>query len=165
MGSVKLSIAKENIKFSAAHFLIFNAHEAERLHGHNYQVSAEIEFFQDSPRGQYKIDFSVVKSILKSLVSRWDEYVLFPELNSEMKYSKDAESLFVKFRNRSYQFPIDEVILLTLENTSVEGFSYLLANDLKKEMINQNLMKDVLSLAVTVEESPGQAATTILKLP
>jgi 6-pyruvoyltetrahydropterin/6-carboxytetrahydropterin synthase len=37
-----LYIDKESHKFSAAHFTIFSATERERLHGHNYSVSAKI---------------------------------------------------------------------------------------------------------------------------
>ena len=35
-----LYIDKESHKFSAAHYTIFSATERERLHGHNYSVSA-----------------------------------------------------------------------------------------------------------------------------
>ena len=38
-----IDIYKEYLKFSAAHFLIFPDGSAERLHGHNYRVYAEIE--------------------------------------------------------------------------------------------------------------------------
>ena len=37
-----LHIDKESHKFSAAHYTIFSATERERLHGHNYSVSARI---------------------------------------------------------------------------------------------------------------------------
>ena len=37
-----LYIDKESHKFSAAHYTIFSATERERLHGHNYSVSARI---------------------------------------------------------------------------------------------------------------------------
>ena len=37
-----LYIDKEAHKFSAAHYTIFSASDRERLHGHNYSVSARI---------------------------------------------------------------------------------------------------------------------------
>ena len=36
-------IEKEYLKFSCAHFLIFPDGSKERLHGHNYQVTAEVD--------------------------------------------------------------------------------------------------------------------------
>ena len=41
--TVTIRLAKENMKFSAAHFTIFNASERERLHGHNFRVEVDIE--------------------------------------------------------------------------------------------------------------------------
>ena len=43
MESWSIDIQKEYFKFSAAHFLIFPDGTAERLHGHNYRVFAEID--------------------------------------------------------------------------------------------------------------------------
>ena len=37
-----LRLAKEDFKFSAAHFTLFGPDEAELLHGHNYQVEVEM---------------------------------------------------------------------------------------------------------------------------
>ena len=40
--TVTIRLAKENMKFSAAHFTIFSASERERLHGHNFRVEVDI---------------------------------------------------------------------------------------------------------------------------
>ena len=37
-----IRVEKENLKFSSAHFLIFEDGTAERLHGHNYRVAVEL---------------------------------------------------------------------------------------------------------------------------
>nr|HPI41863.1 6-carboxytetrahydropterin synthase [Pseudobdellovibrionaceae bacterium] len=44
MSIFSLKLSKDEFKFSSAHFLIFNDHQAERLHGHNYQVEFEVLF-------------------------------------------------------------------------------------------------------------------------
>lgn len=160
MGKIKLLVEKENIKFSAAHFLIFNEHEAERLHGHNYYVNAEILFDSLSEEGNYKIDFSVLKSLLKQLTETWDEFVLLPEKHSDMKIRFENESLHLNFRDRYYVFPKQEVKLLPIENTSVEGLSFLLAFNLLKAMESRNLLLGILEISVGVEESAGQSAVS-----
>ena len=38
MSAYEIVLAKEDFKFSVAHFTIFGPHRAERLHGHNYRV-------------------------------------------------------------------------------------------------------------------------------
>ncbi len=35
-------LSKDNLVFSAAHFITFAGHVCERLHGHNYQVAASV---------------------------------------------------------------------------------------------------------------------------
>ena len=64
--STTLHLAKQNFKFSSAHFLIFDEKSAERLHGHNYQVKVHIfasNQAQDEAKG-YFVDFNVLKKII-----------------------------------------------------------------------------------------------------
>ena len=53
-----LHIDKQAHKFSAAHFTIFSETERERLHGHNYGVSARIvaEMGNNGFSADYNID-------------------------------------------------------------------------------------------------------------
>ena len=59
-----IRLQKEQHVFSAAHFITFNANVCERLHGHNYRVTAEIAGPLDE--NEYVIDFIAVRSL-----SRW----------------------------------------------------------------------------------------------
>ncbi len=189
----RLLVNKENFKFSAAHFLIFNETEAEKLHGHNYQVSLEIEltnkisFADDQGRG-FSIDFKEIKSCLKDLLNQWDEMVILPQKHPDFQVTKienpsnlifektvKLKSLrrlpkrrtafklkptyLVHFRDRLYMFPVDEVLLLPIVNTSVEAFSSLLAQmlykTLKKKIENHSMIQN---LSIYVEETKGQGA-------
>ena len=69
-----LYIDKESHKFSAAHYTIFSATDRERLHGHNYSVSARIV----APMGDngFSADYNVYKSRLAALCESLDEYML-----------------------------------------------------------------------------------------
>lgn len=161
METTTLLLAKENFKFSAGHFLIFDEKHAERLHGHNYQVRVEIsvpEAFSMESSG-YFVDFSDLKKLIKARLDQWDEIVLLPGLNSEMIFSEKGDSLEVKFRDRFYVFPRQEVLLLPVTNTSVEQLSRILAHDLlslfKKYKVSQ--------VQVCVEETLGQGACTRAK--
>ena len=60
-----LYIDKERHKFSAAHYTIFSATERERLHGHNYSVSARIV----APMGDngFAADYTVYKQRIGAL--------------------------------------------------------------------------------------------------
>lgn len=158
MSTTTLHLAKQNFKFSAAHFLIFDENSAERLHGHNYQVCVDLETpsadqFEDSG---YFVDFNVFKKFIKATLDGWDEMVLLPEKHPDMKFKKTEKSLEVTFRDRFYVFPLNEVLLLPVSNTSVEQFSRLLAGAFYKEF----KMHGVSKVQVYVEETPGQGAST-----
>lgn len=160
MSMTTLHLAKQNFKFSAAHFLIFDEKHAERLHGHNYQVRVDIRApaEADLQAQGYFIDFNVFKKFIKSRLDQWDEIVLLPAKHPDMKFKKTAKSLEVTFRDRFYVFPLNEVILLPVTNTSVEQLSRMLAEDFYGEFKKYGVLK----VKVSVEETRGQGASSVV---
>lgn len=166
MSKTSLQLAKQNFKFSSAHFLIFDEKNAERLHGHNYRVEVEIglpeskDLCQEAQKALndrgFFIDFNVFKRYIKAALDRWDEMVLLPELQKEMVFNENGETLEVRFRDRFYAFPKNEVVRLPVNNTSVEQLSALLAADFMKAFQQYQ----VSFVSVFVEETPGQGALT-----
>ncbi len=159
MTNTTLHLHKQNFKFSSAHFLIFDEHRAEKLHGHNYQVAVDLKVPPEAELAQngYFIDFNVFKEFIKAEVDRWDEMVLLPRNHKDMKISASGESLEVRFRERFYVFPKDEVILLPVTNTSVEQLSRILAENFQREFKKYGVQQ----VRVRVEETRGQGASTI----
>lgn len=157
MKNTTLHLAKQNFKFSAAHFLIFDSTSAEKLHGHNYQVKVDITIGQnvDFDQQGYFVDFNVFKKQIKHSLDRWDEHVLLPGKNTEMKTRVNGPSLEVHFRDRFYVFPKNEVILLPVTNTSVEQLATLLATEFYKSFKTYGVSK----VRVSVEETRGQGAS------
>jgi 6-pyruvoyltetrahydropterin/6-carboxytetrahydropterin synthase len=160
--SISLHLFKQNLKFSSAHFLIFNENQAERLHGHNYQVELDVFALSSLKLGDqglgYLIDFGALKKEMKRLVDLWDEHVLLPALHPEMKISDFNETTYkVEFRDRIYAFPKKEVVLLPIVNTSVELLSCQLSDNLYP-FLSQYPIE---SYHIRVEETPGQGATYI----
>ncbi|MCE3010822.1 MAG: 6-carboxytetrahydropterin synthase [Proteobacteria bacterium] len=154
-----LHLYKQNFKFSSAHFLIFDEKSAEKLHGHNYQVRVDIQVPSEvdmSEKGFF-FDFNEFKQEIKRQVDLWDEHVLLPADHQEMKIQEKGSSLEVRFRDRFYVFPKNEVHLLPVTNTSVEQLARLLG-----EKLHQSFKKwGVRRLKVAVEETRGQSASVI----
>ncbi|MGZ3770142.1 MAG: 6-pyruvoyl trahydropterin synthase family protein [Bdellovibrio sp.] len=157
-----LHLAKQNFKFSAAHFLIFDEQHAERLHGHNYQVRVDIKSSSevDLHTKGYFLDFNVFKKYIKSRLDLWDEIVILPEKHPDMKFNKNGKCLEVNFRDRFYAFPLNEVVLLPVTNTSVEQLSKLLAEDFLREFKKYGVEE----VTVSVEETQGQGASTVVRI-
>ena len=158
--STTLHLAKQNFKFSAAHFLIFDEQHAERLHGHNYQVKVDIKAPSEASQHAegYFIDFNVFKKYIKARLDVWDEIVLLPKNHPDMKFKTTEKSLEVTFRDRFYVFPKNEVILLPVTNTSVENLSQILATEFYQEFKKYGVQK----VRVSVEETRGQGAATVV---
>ncbi|KHD87929.1 MAG: 6-pyruvoyl tetrahydropterin synthase [Bdellovibrio sp. ArHS] len=163
MSTTTLHLAKQNFKFSAAHFLIFDETHAERLHGHNYQVRVDIKTPAEAELHAegYFLDFNVFKKYIKARLDQWDEIVLLPQKHPDMKFKQVGPSLEVTFRDRFYVFPSNEVILLPVTNTSVEQLSRLLAEDFYSEFKQYGVSK----VRVYVEETRGQGAATVVPGP
>lgn len=164
MHLTSLHLAKQNFKFSSAHFLIFDEKSAEMLHGHNYQVTVDITCVQpkDGEDRGYFIDFNVLKKIIKEHCDAWDEHILLPEKNPEMRHqiSLSGKNYDIHFRDRFYSFPVIETIWLPITNTSVENLSLLLAKNLLKKMKDFGIHK----IRVSVEETRGQSASSTVSL-
>ncbi len=160
--STTLHLAKQNFKFSSAHFLIFDAVSAERLHGHNYQVKVDIGVQKQASELSkgYFVDFNVLKKIIKELCDNWDEKILLPEKHPDMKYQISASGINydINFRDRFYSFPMNETIWLPITNTSVENLSLLLAKNIYKKINEYGIEK----VRVSVEETRGQSASSVV---
>lgn len=158
MESMTLHLYKQNFKFSSAHFLIFDKTSAERLHGHNYQVKVNISVPPNrvSLEQGYFVDFNVFKKKIAAKLNEWDEMVLLPGLQPEMTFKENGMSLEVRFRDRYYVFPKNEVVRLPVSNTSVEQLSQLLARYFIKEFESLGVQK----IQVLVEETRGQGASS-----
>jgi 6-pyruvoyltetrahydropterin/6-carboxytetrahydropterin synthase len=153
-----LHLFKQNFKFSAAHFLIFDEQRAEKLHGHNYQVLVDLAVPPEPEvmSQGYFVDFKLFKDFIKARLDQWDEHVLLPAHHPEMKVKVEGEGLQVHFRERYYVFPKNEVEMLAITNTSVEHLSQILASEFLTEFSKYG----VNAVTVRVDETQGQGAST-----
>ena len=76
MRSYRVSVAKDYLSFSSAHFITFRGHKCESLHGHNYRVTCEIEG-RLTEHGLV-LDFKLVKPVVRELCDWLDEHWLVP---------------------------------------------------------------------------------------
>jgi 6-pyruvoyltetrahydropterin/6-carboxytetrahydropterin synthase len=157
--SWSIQIDKEYLKFSAAHFLIFEDGSAERLHGHNYRVFCEIDA-RLSEHGLV-IDFKEVKPVIRELVDHLDEHWLVPGEHSELVVDEpEPGQTRVRYRERTYTAPSEDVIVMPINNTSAENFATWIGRELRKRLTKRFPDVFVRLLEVRVEETPGQRGVT-----
>jgi len=150
-----IDLAKENFKFSAAHFLIFPDGTAERLHGHNYRVFVEIEA-RLSAHGLV-LDFTQVKPVVRELCDELDEHWLVPGLHPVLRAATRDDGLVeVRYQDRYYAAPQSDVIILPINNTSSENLATWFGRELAKRLAARFPDVDVRAMRVAIEETSGQ---------
>jgi 6-pyruvoyltetrahydropterin/6-carboxytetrahydropterin synthase len=150
-----IQVDKEYLKFSAAHFLIFPDGSAERLHGHNYRVYVEVE--ARLSRFGLVIDFQHIKPLVKALLDELDEHWIVPGEHSELACTRRDDGVCeVRYRERYYAAPSEDVLVLPINNTSAENLSAWLGRTLLARMEERFEDVEVRSLSLAVEETPGQ---------
>lgn len=151
-----LYIDKEAHKFSAAHYTIFTATERERLHGHNYSVSARIV----APMGSngFSADYNVYKNRLKTLCDALDEYMLLAENSPHQTLELTEDEVLVTFNKQTLRFPRAETLILPILNVTVEELAhYLLQQLLALSDENETLVE----VELGVSSGSGQAGAAI----
>ena len=91
-----VKLAKEDFKFSAAHFTLFPDAPAERLHGHNYRVRMELSGSETSAEGLL-VPVAEVKARLRSLCESLDEHTLIPDKSPQLRVTQDGDSVLITF--------------------------------------------------------------------
>ncbi|HVN64413.1 MAG TPA: 6-carboxytetrahydropterin synthase [Candidatus Binataceae bacterium] len=152
-----IRVAKENLKFSAAHFIAYPGFR-EPLHGHNYQVGIEIEG-NLAPTG-YVIDFGLIKRLTKEIVDRLNERTIIPAKSDCLRIEGPANGR-VRIRSGADEFviPASDVFMAPIVHSSAEELAEYICGELARALESKGAMAGVTAMAVSVAEGPGQSAT------
>lgn len=148
-----IELAKEYLKFSAAHFTIFSATERERLHGHNFRVAADLT----APVGPNGMCFSykVFKHKMQDLCDALDEYLLLPALSPHLQITELANDYEVLFNGERMRFLKSDTQLLPMRNVTVEEYSHYLLGQLLAD-VDAMQTYGIREVVIKVSSGPGQ---------
>ena len=156
-GAFKIEVSKDYLVFASAHFITFEGHRCETLHGHNYRVGVALEGSLDR-ESWYVIDFSVVKQIMKRLCDEIDHKVLLPLENPKLQIAEEDGAVTIAYRGAPrYRFPRQDCALLPIPNSTAEMLACYLAGKLRGELQGMGV-SHLTAIQLEVEESFGQAA-------
>lgn len=153
----ELTVAKEMLGFSAAHFLTLRGHVCERLHGHNYRIGATVTGPIDPATG-FVVDFAILKQALRTIADRMDHRLLVPGANPELTIRTEGERLVIDYLTPEWLvLPTTHTCLLPVRQTTAEYLAEYAAGEVWEAL--KSAGATVTALAVDVEESHGQGAT------
>jgi len=162
-GEFSVSVAKDYLVFSSAHFITFAGHRCEGLHGHNYRARATVEGALDGETW-FVFDFVVLKHLMKELCDEIDHKVLLPLTSPKIQVTEEGDSVSVAVEGKPrYRFPRVDCSLLPVPNTTVEMLAEMLAGRLKARL-EQMGARGLTAIEIEVEENFGQWAVYREKL-
>src|SRR5215470_3255180 len=114
----KVRVTKDHLVFCSGHFISYEGDKCERLHGHNYRATVEVEGELDE--NHYVFDFIALKDRTKAITDELDHYMLLPTRNAHIRVQDDGQKVHVRYRDREWIFPRSDCVLLPIENTTAE---------------------------------------------
>jgi 6-pyruvoyltetrahydropterin/6-carboxytetrahydropterin synthase len=157
-----VSLEKENLVFSAAHFITFNGNVCEQLHGHNYRVKCRVVGPLDE--NGYVIDFIALRDQLMAIIATLDHRMLLPTEHDQIRVTAgqpNDDEVLVRFENKRWVFPQSDCVLLPVANTTAELLALHIGSTLI-DSLNKTLANKPSVLEVSVDENRGQWATVSL---
>jgi 6-pyruvoyltetrahydropterin/6-carboxytetrahydropterin synthase len=152
----KVRVTKDHLVFCSGHFISYEGDRCERLHGHNYRTTVEIE--GDLDVNQYVFDFIALKHRTKAITDDLDHRMMLPTRNPFITLEESGRAVRVRYRDREWLFPRDDCILLPIENTTAELLARYIGQRLLDDLRKQHHYTPAV-LRVEVEENIGQSAT------
>jgi 6-pyruvoyltetrahydropterin/6-carboxytetrahydropterin synthase len=150
-----IHVAKENLKFSAAHFIAYPGFR-EPLHGHNYQVGVRVE--GGLSQAGYVLDFGLIKRLTKEIVDRLDEHTIIPSRSDCLEIENVDGQIHVRYEDARFSFPAADVALLPIMHSSAEELARFLWQELRLALASRDALGDIAAIEISVAEGPGQAA-------
>jgi 6-pyruvoyltetrahydropterin/6-carboxytetrahydropterin synthase len=156
-GDYRVTVTKDYLVFSSAHFITFAGHRCEGLHGHNYRVRVTLEGALNQ-EAWFVFDFVELKRTMKRLCDEIDHLVLLPMQSDRVKVIEEGDIVRVSVDgNPRYVFPRKDCSLLPIPNTTVEMLATFLVGRLK-ETLGADGLEGLTAIEMEVEENFGQTA-------
>ena len=140
------------IRFSACHFI--PRHEkCSRLHGHSYVVRLRLE--GDTDDNGMLMDFVVLKKELRSIMSTMDHRTLLPSSSKDVKLTMNGDSVEVITCGKHYVFPIEDVVILDISNTTAEEMAKMMVRQMIRDV---KFPANIRAVSIGLDEERGQTA-------
>ena len=158
--SYKVRVTKDHLVFCSGHFISYEGDKCERLHGHNYRTTVEVESQLDD--NHYVFDFIALKQRTKAITDELDHRMMLATRNPYIAVEAGPDKVRVRYREREWVFPADDCVLLPIENTTAELLARYIAKRLLADLRKHHQYSPRV-LRVEVEENIGQSATAELR--
>jgi len=155
MDLYRISVSKDGNQFAAAHFITYGNGQSEPLHGHNYRIAAAIWGPLDDHHLVF--DFVRLKREIEAIAAELDHRVLLAADNPALPVERSADGeVVVRSGAHRYVFPVRDVVVLDIPNTTAEMIAAWIADRLLERLAED--AGRLTRIEVELEETTGQSA-------
>ena len=152
---MRLHVVTEPDRLYCGHMTVYPGGKKERLHGHNFRVFLDIDLADGSFAAMFDLD--IARDALAAICAGWKERLLVPAQNPYFELVRDDErEIELRLCGDRYVLPRRDVVLLPIDNVSVEGLAEHIGDLLVPTLAPLPAVK---GLDVRVEEQPGIGAS------
>src|ERR1700680_1622217 len=98
----KVRVTKDHLVFCSGHFISYEGDKCERLHGHNYRATVEVE--GDLDGNFYVCDFIALKNRTREITGELDHRMLLATRNPQISVQEGPRSIHVQYQDREWVF-------------------------------------------------------------
>lgn len=127
-----VEIQKEELRFSAGHFMIYSLDKRETMHGHDYQVA--VTFHARIDNNGMSFDLRDYKQKLAKFCAQVDYRVILPSKSEFLRLEETATHWIANLGKEQMSFLKKDAVVLPICNATLEEISswvlqQLLANE------------------------------------
>ena len=100
------------------------------------------------------LDFTRLKRALRAVVDRLDHRMLLPTQSALIRVTQSGAEVQASYRDKRYVFPLSDVVLLPIPNTTAEMLAWWIVQELRQSLG----VSGATAIEVEVDESSGQRA-------
>lgn len=116
-----VELHKEELKFSAGHFMLFSATERESMHGHDYQLN--VAFHTYITHNGMAFDCRDYKKKLLALCQMLDYHFLLPSQSDYLRLEDGGDHWIGHLQNQTLSFLKKDTVILPISNVTLEELS------------------------------------------
>lgn len=148
-----IELAENGLQFSAGHFTIFSADHRENIHGHNYQLKAEITTIIDDEG--LRFDYRHYINKLRDLCKTLNSITLAAEKNKYTTITEDGTYYYIQFANEKLIFLKRDLKILPIYNITIEELAYWFLQQLLADTFDLET-NQVQKLVVKISSGQGK---------
>ena len=120
--SAIVELHKDELKFSAGHFMLLSSTQRESMHGHDYQIHVAFNTFIEN--NGMAFDCRLYKQRLLKICQSLDYRFILPGQSALMQVREENDKWIAEFNQQTIIFLKQDAVVLPICNVTLEELSH-----------------------------------------